>query len=132
MSIFNGSGKGEVINPFEAENQAARYDRCRPQYHHIPFNWIRERVGYKFSSSLDVACGTGHSTVALATISDKVVGCDLSEEMLSLAHKKGGSHLSGRMLRICLLMMRALILSISPWAFTGLSKKNFWLRSGGF
>ena len=72
----------EVKNPFEVENEAARYERYRPRYHHISFEKIQKTVGKKFSSALDVACGTGHSTTALSIISEKAVGCDLSESML--------------------------------------------------
>lgn len=38
-------------------------------------------------SALDVACGTGHSTAALAEHFPTVVGCDPSGAMLSLAHE---------------------------------------------
>jgi ubiquinone/menaquinone biosynthesis C-methylase UbiE len=72
----------EVINPFEIEGEAARYDAFRPRYHHIPLGLIRNLVGKDFDFSLDVACGTGHSTVALSKISKKTVGCDQSEVML--------------------------------------------------
>src|SRR4051812_43980460 len=71
-----------VINPFENEGEAARYHCFRPRYHDIPFGLIRRLVGREFDFSLDVACGTGHSTEALAKISGTVIGCDQSEVML--------------------------------------------------
>lgn len=77
----------EVVNPFENESEAERYERYRPKYHHIPFEHIRKIVGREFESSLDVACGTGHSTAALSKISKKTVGCDLSQAMLSVARR---------------------------------------------
>ena len=77
----------EVTNPFETEEEASRYEKYRPQYHYIPLNKVREFVGKDFGYSLDVACGTGHSTIALSKISKEVVGCDLSETMLSEARK---------------------------------------------
>lgn len=80
----------EVKNPFEVKSEATRYENYRPKYHHIPFEQIGKIVGKTFSSSLDVACGTGHSTIALSKFSEKIVGCDLSETMLSEARKYKG------------------------------------------
>ena len=81
------TNKMQITNPFKIESEAVRYQKYRPQYHHIPFNIIRNYVGKDFESSLDVACGTGHSTFALAGLSQKTVGCDLSEAMLNEARK---------------------------------------------
>ncbi len=78
----------DVTNPFEIENEAARYQKYRPKYHHIPFGMIRDFVRRDFNSTLDVACGTGHSTFALAKISRTTIGCDLSESMLAEARKE--------------------------------------------
>ncbi len=75
----------EVTNPFIIKNETSRYDLYRPKYHYLPFEQINKFIGNKFTSSLDVACGTGHSTIALNLISKKVTGCDLSDEMLKQA-----------------------------------------------
>jgi SAM-dependent methyltransferase len=72
----------DVINPFDLHGEARRYHEIRPRYHHLPFRLVRTYVGSRVSSGLDVACGTGHSTAALAEIADTVVGCDQSEQML--------------------------------------------------
>lgn len=82
-----GSGSMEVANPFNIEGEARRYQKYRPLYHHIPMNLIHRTVGRIFESSLDVACGTGHSTIALTKISKNTIGCDLSEEMLKEARR---------------------------------------------
>ncbi len=42
----------------------------------------------RFSRALDVGCGTGQSTVALAEIADLVIGVDLSQEMLDHAQPR--------------------------------------------
>lgn len=76
-----------VINPFEIEGEASRYHTFRPRYHHIPLGLVREYIGRDFDTSLDVACGTGHSTQALSKISKKTFGCDLSESMLKEARE---------------------------------------------
>lgn len=75
------------MNPFNIEEEATRYQKYRPRYHHIPFGMIRDYVGKNFDLSLDVACGTGQSTDALSKVSNKVIGCDLSESMLKEAKK---------------------------------------------
>ena len=72
----------DVINPFDLDGEARLYHDVRPRYHHLPFRLVRAHVGPDIISGLDVACGTGHSTVALAEISNRVVGCDQSEQML--------------------------------------------------
>lgn len=77
----------EVENPFVIDEEALRYDRYRPQYHDIPFGLIKQELDSPLESVLDVACGTGHSTKALAKISESVVGCDLSPSMLQVARK---------------------------------------------
>ncbi len=76
-----------VENPFVNNNESERYSKFRPQYHHMPFAQINEYIGKKVDRALDVACGTGHSTSALAEISNSVVGCDLSNSMLQEAYK---------------------------------------------
>lgn len=79
-----------VVNPFRIESEAARYHRYRPRYHHLPLKQIRDLVGKDFESALDVACGTGHSTVEISKISKRTFGCDASESMLSEARKHPG------------------------------------------
>lgn len=80
-----------VENPFTDKEEAARYQTYRPRYHHLPFSSLKEHSGRTFENSLDVACGTGHSSFALSQISKNVVGCDLSEAMLTEARKDFGN-----------------------------------------
>lgn len=77
-----------MSNPFEDEGAAQNYHVYRPRYHHLPAAVIRDFVGRDLDNILDVACGTGHSTAALAKIArGRVVGCDLSEAMLKQARE---------------------------------------------
>jgi ubiquinone/menaquinone biosynthesis C-methylase UbiE len=76
-----------VINPFMQKSEAERYDLYRPIYHDIPFQKLNKHLGFKFKKSIDVCCGTGHSTNAISKISENVVGCDLSLGMLAVARK---------------------------------------------
>ena len=67
---------------------AERYARVRPQYHPQAVRWICEAAGRaSLGRVLDVGCGTGHSTLALAAVAESVVGVDTSAEMLALAPK---------------------------------------------
>src|SRR4051812_42385532 len=77
-----------VINPFVKPEEARRYQEFRPVYHHLPFEEVRREVGRKLERALDMACGTGHSTEALAAICGSVVGCDLSSAMLQEARQR--------------------------------------------
>ncbi|MDC1175420.1 hypothetical protein OAT67_08480 [Bacteriovoracaceae bacterium] len=61
----------KVTNPFKLEVEAKRYHEYRPQYHSIPYKLVNDFVGKRYSKSLDVACGTGHSTMALSKYSEK-------------------------------------------------------------
>ena len=70
-------------NPFAAVQVGALYARGRP-YHH-PRSLARLRAllaggnaDADVERALDVACGTGMSTVALADFADMVVGLDIS------------------------------------------------------
>jgi ubiquinone/menaquinone biosynthesis C-methylase UbiE len=68
-------------------DEARRYHHYRPSHHHIPFGKLRALLGHEMGSVLDLACGTGHSTTALFQMSKKIVGCDISSEMLTEARK---------------------------------------------
>lgn len=73
-------------NPFATSEGALRYQRGRPFHHPQAIGKIfsilqRERV----HRALDVACGTGLSTVALSERADLAVGVDPVESMVRLA-----------------------------------------------
>ena len=77
-------------NPFAAVDVGALYQRGRP-YHH-PRSLARVRTVVAAAGcepaparALDVACGTGMSTVALAAVAGVVVGLDISPEMMRVA-----------------------------------------------
>ena len=77
----------EAQNYFGYETAAQRYARSRPYFHPLVIDKIREylRLRHPLAQALDVACGTGQSTMALTAIADNVVGTDLSPEMLAQA-----------------------------------------------
>jgi SAM-dependent methyltransferase len=72
------------MNYFAARSIGERYARFRPDFH---AEAIREIVRFTgpVGHALDVACGTGQSTRALAAIADAVEGVDQSPEMLGAA-----------------------------------------------
>lgn len=76
-----------ISNPFDHETAAKRYHKVRPYFHPLVMDKIRSKLGLqtKLSYALDVACGTGRSSVALKELSEYVTGCDNSKAMLSEA-----------------------------------------------
>jgi ubiquinone/menaquinone biosynthesis C-methylase UbiE len=76
----------EFPNHFDHRTAAQRYAAGRPYFHPFVVERIRLQTGVeRFRSALDVACGTGQSTRAIAAIADDVVGIDSSAEMLAFA-----------------------------------------------
>jgi SAM-dependent methyltransferase len=77
-----------VINHFVHQSAAARYAAARPFFHPIVVEHLVNKTGCaQFARALDVACGTGQSSVALAAICDSVDAIDISPEMLQHAQK---------------------------------------------
>jgi SAM-dependent methyltransferase len=76
-----------VVNYFADGMDAGRYARARPNIHATAIAKFRlfARMDEPFSVALDVGCGTGQSTVALAEIAERIVGTDPSADMLSSA-----------------------------------------------
>jgi SAM-dependent methyltransferase len=69
------------------------YDRGRPYHHGRTLARILDMVGdAALDRGLDVACGTGMSTVALAEHAATTVGVDLSAEMMRSARRAPGVH----------------------------------------
>jgi SAM-dependent methyltransferase len=69
---------------------AQRYERFRPKVHAIALEWLAAATGpRRYKSALDVACGTGESTMPLLSIADHVEGVDASLEMVTHARSKG-------------------------------------------
>ena len=73
-------------NYFIDGDVAARYARDRPRFHSLVIERIQRFTGCaRVRDALDAACGTGHSTIALAEMADHVIGIDRSPEMLRQA-----------------------------------------------
>jgi SAM-dependent methyltransferase len=79
-------------NPFAAADVGMLYARGRPFHHPRSLARIRAIVGDgPLTRALDVACGTGMSTIALAEHAPVAVGIDLSPEMLRAARPTEGA-----------------------------------------
>ncbi|MCU1467202.1 MAG: hypothetical protein JWM72_3130 [Actinomycetia bacterium] len=77
-------------NPFAAADVGALYRHGRPDHHPRTLGRLRALLAATGAQSdvdraIDVACGTGLSTVALADLAGTVVGLDLSPEMMRVA-----------------------------------------------
>ena len=70
-----------VRNPFVAQEAARRYRRYRPDYSPHLAAILDGTVGH-VSLALDVAAGTGISTLAASAIADSVVAVDASPSMV--------------------------------------------------
>jgi ubiquinone/menaquinone biosynthesis C-methylase UbiE len=92
MQTEQGSAVGkDAPNYFGDAEVAERYHRVRPLYHDAVMRWICEATGRQgFARALDVGCGSGHSTLALAQIAREVVGVDASPGMLRQAQAGTG------------------------------------------
>ncbi len=75
------------MNYFAHQTAAKRYAQARPYYHPLVMQKIKEFLHLQepLQKALDVACGTGQSTVALKAIANTIVGTDSSQEMLNEA-----------------------------------------------
>jgi SAM-dependent methyltransferase len=84
-------------NPFAAPGAGAVYDKGRPFHHRRTLARARALIDDDLvTHALDIACGTGMSTAALADFAETVVGVDRSPEMLRAArHVPGVSYLLG-------------------------------------
>lgn len=80
------------MGQFSHRDAAERYARGRPYFHPLVVRKITGFLGLEkpVPTALDVACGTGQSSVALKEIASRVVGADLSAEMLARAPRVEG------------------------------------------
>jgi SAM-dependent methyltransferase len=79
-----------VKNHFLEQEAAEDYDLYRPYFHPLVFSRLSQlttRTG--FERGLDVGCGTGQSTQAMAAVSKAVIGLDASVSMLRQARHRG-------------------------------------------
>ncbi|MFI0474047.1 class I SAM-dependent DNA methyltransferase [Halomonas sp. HMF6819] len=75
---------------FADKGVGQRYDRYRPKAHQALFQIMKLHLPVeRFERAVDVACGTGDSTVPLLDIARDVVGIDSSSEMLNIAQERG-------------------------------------------
>jgi len=85
-------------NYFKPETAANRYKLGRPYYHANTVAKIKEhlKITSPLGLAVDMACGTGLSTIVLPEIAKKIIGVDSSESMLNLAPQaKGISYVQG-------------------------------------
>ncbi len=77
------------MNYFSPKEAARRYHIGRPHHHHLSIQKIKSflQIENPLDKGLDVACGTGLSSIALKTIVKEVHGLDNAEEMLHYARK---------------------------------------------
>lgn len=75
---------------FTEADAGERYATYRPKVHHVALQWLDQAIpGRRFPRAIDVACGTGDSTVPLNAVADEVLGIDSSDEMLNAARMCG-------------------------------------------
>jgi ubiquinone/menaquinone biosynthesis C-methylase UbiE len=78
-------------NFFVGEDVAARYATARPALHHRAIEWLSTQIALPLATALDVGCGTGLSTAALAAAADRAVGVDPSRAMLRHARERSSA-----------------------------------------
>jgi SAM-dependent methyltransferase len=75
-----------LSNYFTGAEIAARYTKVRPFFQDEVVERLRKFAGVeRFQRALDVGCGTGQSSIALAAVADHVTAVDASEDMLKHA-----------------------------------------------
>lgn len=75
-----------TLRYFDRQELARRYAAYRPQVHDRVLQAVAEaRSLARTHRALDVACGTGHSTSALAALADAACGCEIARTMLGCA-----------------------------------------------
>ena len=79
-----------VVNPFDSSAAAHRYAEARPDYHAEVFQHVAAFLGDRapVERALDVGCGTGQSTRAIARVARRVVGLDTSAFMIREARAR--------------------------------------------
>lgn len=77
------------LNYFDSKTAAERYAKGRPNVQKAAIQTFKKfaNITQPFKKCLDVGCGTGLSSVAVAEICESVIGVDMSEGMLSQVAK---------------------------------------------
>jgi len=75
------------MNFFSSKTAAERYAKGRPNVQAAAIKALKEfaKIKKPFKKCLDVGCGTGLSSVAVAEICEEVIGIDISAAMISQA-----------------------------------------------
>ncbi len=75
------------MNLFADPDAAVRYARGRPYFHPLVMERLRPIIAPvgRLSHGLDIGCGTGQSSVALADLVEDVLGIDSAEAMIERA-----------------------------------------------
>ncbi len=83
--------------PFTASSTARAYAQGRPYFHPLVIAKVEAASNLSFpaETAVDVACGTGLSSLALLALANRVVATDISEEML--AHAPQDARISYRL-----------------------------------
>jgi SAM-dependent methyltransferase len=90
VALIQASSVGEAVNPFDVVWVAERYAAGRPNVHPAILKPLRSLLeAEQVSCALDLGCGTGLSSVALARYAARVVGIDVSRQMLRAAIRHG-------------------------------------------
>lgn len=76
---------GPVMNPFRNLEDAYFYHEFRPHFHDVPVRLLNDFFEKQPQSALDVACGTGHSSIALKSVVSEVYGLDNVSKMVEVA-----------------------------------------------
>lgn len=76
-----------LVNPFVTPETARAYAQGRPYFHPLVIERVKEKLTLPAPVELavDVACGTGLSSLALLALAGRVVATDSSGEMLAQA-----------------------------------------------
>ena len=72
---------------FDTSEVASGYARSRPYFHPEVMQRVKSNLSLtqKYSRALDVGCGAGLSTIALAEIAENIIGVDSSDAMVRSA-----------------------------------------------
>lgn len=108
-------------NPFTVPEVAERYAQGRPYHHRRTVERCLALLpGISVGSALDVGCGTGLSTRALAELGFRVAGVDITPAMVAVAHQQEGFPIPV-----------SLPVSSDSWSVAGLRRRSAWAEEGG-
>ena len=83
------------MNHFMMQDIGIRYAKNRPYFHPLVFERVQAQIALTAPQDirgLDVACGTGQSTKALAPLSENIVAMETAYSMLSAAPRDAASY----------------------------------------